>query len=138
MGVQNIESGSVTVLGEAAGSPRNRRRVGYQTQMPSVYLDITVPEKLLYFAKPVGSASEVADQVLEKLWQGIRRRAADGATVVVSSHVMDEAARCDELLLLRGGRLLATGTPKDITALADTDNLDSAFLSLARRQQVSP
>jgi ABC-2 type transport system ATP-binding protein len=54
----------------------------------------------------------------------------EGRTLLVSSHVMDEAERCDELLLLREGHLLATGTPADLLRRTGAHDLDDAFLHL--------
>jgi len=71
----------------------------------------------------------------EELWNSLRRRADGGTTVMVSSHVMDEANHCDRLLLIRDGRLLADDTPSAIKALAGTPDLDAAFLTLIRRAQ---
>jgi ABC-2 type transport system ATP-binding protein len=64
------------------------------------------------------------------LWQSFARLAEAGATLLVSSHVMDEAERCDELLLLRDGRLLARGTADEIRRRTGARNLDEAFLRL--------
>jgi ABC-2 type transport system ATP-binding protein len=64
-----------------------------------------------------------------QFWEHFHRLAADGATLLVSSHVMDEADRCDELLFIRDGHVLAQGTPKEIRGRAHTDNLETAFLS---------
>jgi ABC-2 type transport system ATP-binding protein len=76
------------------------------------------------------------DPVLrEELWDSLRARADAGTTVVVSSHVMDEANRCDHLLLLRNGGLLADDTPDAVKATAGTTDLDTAFLTLIRRHQ---
>ena len=55
--------------------------------------------------------------------------------MIVSSHVMDEANRCDHLLLIRDGFLLADDTPAAVKAMAGTEDLDAAFLTLIRRQQ---
>ncbi|HEX7496526.1 MAG TPA: ABC transporter ATP-binding protein [Candidatus Limnocylindrales bacterium] len=66
-----------------------------------------------------------------QFWDHFHRLAADGATLLVSSHVMDEADRCDELLFMRDGHVLAQGTPPDLRARAGTDNLESAFLHFA-------
>jgi ABC-2 type transport system ATP-binding protein len=66
-----------------------------------------------------------------QFWDHFRRLAADGATLLVSSHVMDEADRCDELLFIRDGHVLAQGTPKELRSRAQTDNLETAFLSFA-------
>ncbi len=87
------------------------------------------PELLVLDEPTVGQ-----DPVLrEELWGAFRRRAAAGATVLVSSHVMDEAGRCDRLLLLRDGALLADDTPDGIRKSAGTDDMDAAFLQLIRR-----
>src|SRR5919199_3282127 len=68
------------------------------------------PEVLVLDEPSVG-----LDPVLRRdLWDTFARLAADGATLLVSSHVMDEAQRCDELLLLREGRILASGAPRDL------------------------
>ena len=186
VGVQIVQGGSVTVLGEAAGSARLRARVGYVTQAPSVYLDLSVEENLHYFAtivraaparveevmravdirqlagRPVGALSggQVArvslatallneppllvldeptvglDPVLRRdLWSTFRALADGGTTLLVSSHVMDEADRCDRILLMRDGSILATGTPADLRADTGADDLDGAFLALVERAE---
>ena len=66
-----------------------------------------------------------------QFWDHFHRLAADGATLLVSSHVMDEADRCDELLFIRDGHLLAQGTPGELRKRAGTDNLETAFLMFA-------
>jgi ABC-2 type transport system ATP-binding protein len=71
------------------------------------------------------------DPVLRRdLWEVFHRRAEEGATVLVSSHVMDEAERCDSLLLLRDGRLIAEDTPAAILARTGAEQMDEAFLRL--------
>jgi ABC-2 type transport system ATP-binding protein len=71
------------------------------------------------------------DPVLRReLWQLFHSLAADGTTLLVSSHVMDEADRCDSLLLLRSGRLLAQGEPRELCARTGGANLEAAFLRL--------
>ena len=72
-----------------------------------------------------------------QFWDHFHRLAADGATLVVSSHVMDEADRCDELLFIRDGHVLAQGTPGELRKRVGTDNLETAFLSFAS-QAASP
>jgi len=66
-----------------------------------------------------------------QFWDHFHRLAAGGATLLVSSHVMDEADRCDELLFIRDGHVLAQGTPGELRTRAGTDNLETAFLSFA-------
>jgi len=74
------------------------------------------------------------DPVLRRdLWELFDGIAAEGRTVLVSSHVMDEAERCDELILLREGRLLARSTPHALRETTGADDLDAAFLALIER-----
>ncbi|GIF36704.1 ABC transporter ATP-binding protein [Actinoplanes xinjiangensis] len=186
VGVQIVASGTVTVLGHPAGSVPLRRSIGYLTQAPSVYADLTVAENARYFAslyrlRPADADAAVEavgltgarhqlvadlsggqrsraslacaivsrpevlildeptvgqDPVLrDELWDHFRRLAADGATVLVSSHVMDEANRCDRLLLIREGTLIADDTPAAVKRSAGTDDLDQAFLTLIRQRK---
>jgi ABC-2 type transport system ATP-binding protein len=181
VGVQQIAGGTVSVLGEPAGSAPLRRRIGYVTQETSVYGDLTVTENLRFFARVLGCPdTEVtkaidavdlgshADAVVNRLSGGQQSRASlavallgspdllvldeptvgldpvlrrdlwnlfhqladDGAAVLVSSHVMDEAERCDQLLLMRDGAILAQDTPKAIKQLSGTADVESAFLAL--------
>jgi len=181
VGVQRVQGGAITVLGEPAGSPPLRRRVAYVTQAPSVYGDLTVRENLRFFSRilaaPPGrieSALETvellgaADRVVNRLSGGQRARvslatallgdpellvldeptvgldpvmrrdlwdtfhelAEEHRAVLVSSHVMDEAERCDELLLLREGNLLAAGTLPELLRRTAARDLDEAFLRL--------
>ncbi|GIJ12485.1 ABC transporter ATP-binding protein [Micromonospora andamanensis] len=186
VGVQVVSAGTVTVLGAPAGSPPLRHRVGYLTQAPSVYADLTVRENARYFAALHGRDRAEADRavadvglapaagqlvgtlsggqrsraslacalvgepeliVLDEptvgqdpvlradLWARFHALAATGTTLLVSSHVMDEAARCDRLLLIREGRLIADDTPDAVRATAGVDDLDEAFLRLIRASQ---
>jgi ABC-2 type transport system ATP-binding protein len=188
VGVQVVQGGSVTVLGKPAGSPELRARVGYVTQAPSVYLDLSVEENLRYFATVVGagagrvgdvmravdierfhdrkvgnlSGGQIArvslatallneppllvldeptvglDPVLRRdLWQMFRRLADSGTTLLVSSHVMDEADRCDRILLMRDGSILAEGTPGELRADTGAPDLDGAFLKLVERAEAA-
>ncbi len=73
VGVQRIEAGEVSVLGEPAGTPSLRPRVGYVTQAPSVYGDLSVEENLLYFARVLGAPRERIDAALETVGLGEQR-----------------------------------------------------------------
>ncbi len=85
------------------------------------------PDLLLLDEPTVG-----VDPVLrQEFWTHFRGLAQEGVTILVSSHVMDEASRCDRLGLIRAGRVLAEGTASDLVARAGTKNLESAFLALA-------
>jgi ABC-2 type transport system ATP-binding protein len=181
VGVQRVAGGTVTVLGQPAGTPALRRRVAYVTQAPSVYADLTVQENLRYFAAVLGTPPERIgralaavdltdaghqltgtlsggqrsrvslaaallgepellvldeptvglDPVLRRdLWTLFHRLADDGATLLVSSHVMDEAARCDRLLLMREGRLVADTTPEELRVRTGEQEMETAFLRL--------
>src|SRR3712207_4477660 len=189
VGVQVVRSGEVTVLGEPAGSPALRNRVGYVTQAPSVYEDLTVRENVRYFASLYGMSAREAEAALAdvglsdaagqlvrdlsggqkgraslacalvgspeglvldeptvgldpvlraELWERFHAMAAAGATLLVSSHVMDEAGRRDRLVLLRDGRLAAATTPADLRTRAGTADLEEAFLRVVRdREEVA-
>lgn len=181
VGVQKLRAGKVTVLGEPAGAPGLRRRVGYVTQAPSVYADLSVRENARYFASlhrlPNATADEavrdvgldaVAGQLVtalsggerartslacallsqpellvldeptvgqdplvrRDLWRRFHALADAGTTLLVSSHVLDEAGRCDRLLLIRDGRLIADDTPDAVRRQAGTTDLETAFLRL--------
>jgi ABC-2 type transport system ATP-binding protein len=87
------------------------------------------PELLLLDEPTVG----IDPQLRVEFWESFRRMAAQGTTMIVSSHVMDEADRCQRLGLIQYGRLLAEGSPADIRAQGGSQNLEEAFLALAGR-----
>jgi ABC-2 type transport system ATP-binding protein len=184
VGVQVIAGGRVSVLGEEAGSPGLRRRVGYVTQAPSVYGDLSVDENLRYFAAIVGVGRERIAEVVElvrlgghehrvvgslsggersrvslatallhdpellvldeptvgldpvlraELWETFHELAVAGRTLLISSHVMDEASECDVLLLMREGELLEQITPERLRAQTGEQDLARAFLAIIRQ-----
>jgi ABC-2 type transport system ATP-binding protein len=186
VGVQLVKAGTVTVLGRPAGAASLRREVGYVTQAPSVYADLSVRENARYFAALQGLGAAEADQaiadvglagaarqlvgnlsggqrsraslacaligsppllVLDEptvgqdpvlradLWAKFHALAANGTTLLVSSHVMDEAGRCDRLLLIREGLLIGDDSPAALRTAAGTDDLEEAFLRLIRDQE---
>jgi len=188
VGVQIVRSGDVNVLGHPAGSAPLRHRIGYVTQSPSVYPDLTVRENVRYFGRLSGQDRERVEETVdevglteqagqlvgtlsggqhsraslacalvgkpdvlvldeptvgqdpvlrEELWARFRALAAAGTTLLVSSHVMDEANRCDRLLLIREGRLVADDTPAAVKDAAGSQDLDEAFLHLVRAQAVA-
>ena len=181
VGTQVVSSGTITLLGEPAGSSPLRDRVGYVTQVPSVYGDLTVRENLTYFATILGASFDAVERVLadvdlsghaaslvgrlsggerarvslatallgspsilildeptvgldpllrRSLWSLFHRLASTGVTLLVSSHVMDEAARCERLLLMRDGRILADATPSGLLASTASGDFESAFVAL--------
>ncbi|MEU3982618.1 ABC transporter ATP-binding protein [Streptomyces sp. NPDC026672] len=201
VGTQAKVSGTLDVLGRPAGHPTLRTRIGYVTQAPSVYDDLTVRQNLDYFAAildpgrphrrghPDGDTRTAAerrradviraiadvdltshadalagtlsggqrgrvslavallgapellvldeptvglDPVLRRdLWQLFHRIAATrGTTLLVSSHVMDEAERCHRLLLMREGEILADGAPDALRARTGSHTVEDAFLHL--------
>ena len=190
VGVQKIAGGSVRVLDLPAGSRPLRTRVGYVTQSPSVYADLTIAENLRYFAAVAGvrrpalddavdrvlglvdlrdrAGAQVAklsggqrsrvslaaallgnpevlvldeptvglDPVLRRdLWNLFHELARGGATLIVSSHVMDEAVRCDRLLLMRDGAVLTEDTLPNLLQATGTQDVESAFLALVERDR---
>ncbi|MFJ6568571.1 ABC transporter ATP-binding protein [Streptomyces sp. NPDC091292] len=189
VGTQAKVTGTLDVLGHPAGAKPLRSRVGYVTQAPSVYDDLTVRQNLEYFAaildpgRPAaerrrqhvtraiddvdltshtdalagnlsgGQRSRVSlavallgtpellvldeptvglDPVLRRdLWNLFHALATDRqVTILVSSHVMDEAERCHRLLLMREGEILADDTPDALRHRMDTETVEDAFLRL--------
>jgi len=75
------------------------------------------------------------DPVLrDELWKKFHELAANGATILVSSHVMDEASRCERLIMIREGEIIADDTPAAVRAATGTDDLENAFLTLIREK----
>ncbi|MFB7274168.1 ABC transporter ATP-binding protein [Streptomyces sp. NPDC056244] len=189
VGTQAKVTGTLDVLGRPAGDAALRARIGYVTQAPSVYDDLTVRQNLDYFAAVLdpgrtrrdaraetvtraitdvdlashadalagrlsgGQRSRVSlavallgtpellvldeptvglDPVLRRdLWDLFHRIAAErAATILVSSHVMDEAERCHRLLLMRDGGILADDTPDALRARTGSETVEAAFLHL--------
>src|SRR5713101_7460773 len=91
------------------------------------------PKVLLLDESTVG----VDPQLRVELWEDFRRMAEGGTTIIVSSHVMDEAERCQRLGLIQYGKVLAEGTPAEVRERAGTSNLEEAFLRLAGPREES-
>jgi ABC-2 type transport system ATP-binding protein len=87
------------------------------------------PQLLLLDEPTVG----IDPQLRVQFWEDFRGMAEGGTTIIVSSHVMDEADRCQRLGLIQYGRLLEEGTPSEIRAKGGSQNLEEAFLTLAGR-----
>ncbi|MET8878118.1 ABC transporter ATP-binding protein [Nocardia sp. NPDC004604] len=181
VGTQIVESGEVSALGIPAGAAELRRRIGYVTQAPSIYPDISVRENVAYHAALYGRDRDDTDEAIAAvgllenarqrgdelsggqqtraslacalvaqpevlimdeptvgldpvlrvdLWKQFHELAANGTTLLVSSHVMDEAEHCDKLLLLREGKLLAQLSPDELRTETGEQNLEQAFLTL--------
>jgi ABC-2 type transport system ATP-binding protein len=184
VGVQKVAGGSVHVLGRPAGSAELRHLVGYVTQAPSVYGDLTVRENLGFFARVLGAPRSDPQRVIDAvdlgthcdsrvdqlsggqraraslavallgdpqvlvldeptvgldpvlrrdLWRLFSDLAGGGVAVMVSSHVMDEAERCQRLLLMREGGLLADESPAELLDRTGTGDVEAAFLSIVDR-----
>ncbi|MDU0314242.1 ABC transporter ATP-binding protein [Phycicoccus sp. M110.8] len=89
------------------------------------------PELLVLDEPTVG-----LDPVLRRdLWNLFKRLAAQGRSLLVSSHVMDEASRCDRLLLLREGEVLADATLEELLHRTGADDAEGAFLALIDRAE---
>lgn len=118
-------------LGRHRDSVAGRLSGGERSRVSLAVALLGKPRLLLLDEPTVG-----LDPVLrEQLWQLFRSLAGDGLTLLVSSHVMDEAARCDALLLMRDGKLLTQTTPAELRTQTNTDDLERAFLQLIRESQ---
>ena len=181
VGVQVVAGGDVQVLGEQAGSAALRSRVGYVTQAPSVYTDLSIRENLRYYATLLRAPADDVERVLAEvdlsdhgdsvvrnlsggqesrvslaaallgrpellildeptvgldpvlrrdLWALFHQLVDKGVTILVSSHVMDEATRCQRLLLMREGRILADEPPDALLSRTGARDIEAAFLLL--------
>ncbi len=100
---------------------------GMRTRLSLACTLVHAPRLLLLDEPTVG----VDPALRVEIWEGLRRMAADGVAIVVSSHVMDEAERCDRLGLILAGRILAEGSADELRAQAGTQRLEDAFLMLS-------
>lgn len=181
VGVQSIAGGDLTVLGLNAGSKQLRKQIGYVTQSPAVYFDLTVQQNLRYFGILVGANKSKVTAVIEQvqlqkqtnqiveslsggqkarvslaiallgdpdllvldeptvgldpvlrneLWDVFADLAKQGKTLLISSHVMDEAERCVNLLLLREGRLLWRDTRDKLLKVTKKHTVGDAFITM--------
>jgi ABC-2 type transport system ATP-binding protein len=102
---------------------------GMRTRVSLACAVVHGPRLLLLDEPTVG----VDPQLRVQLWTGFRRMAAAGVSIVVSSHIMDEADRCDRLGLVRNGQMLAEGTSQDLLAQAGATRLEEAFIKLSAK-----
>jgi ABC-2 type transport system ATP-binding protein len=178
-GVQSLDNGELTVLGQKAGAATLRSRIGYMAQTPAIYGDLSVRQNVEYFAKILKAAAEQAaeqiaavdltgqqDQLVETLSGGQKARVSlaiallgnpdvlildeptvgldpvlrrelwrlfaaltkQGKTLIISSHVMDEAEHCDAILLMRDGALLWRESKDALLTFTEQSTVESAFL----------
>ncbi|PZS36469.1 MAG: multidrug ABC transporter ATP-binding protein [Pseudonocardiales bacterium] len=107
---------------------------GGQRSRVSLAVAMLGTPKLLVLDEPTVGLDPV---LREDLWTLFHHLSATGVTLLISSHVMEEAGRCDELLLMRDGRLLAQDSPDGLKRRTDTDSLDEAFLRLVQAEQAA-
>lgn len=185
VGVQIIDSGTLSVFGLPAGDSTLRSKLGYVTQSPAIYQDLTVRQNLVYFATLARASGHQVDEVMstvrltqqkdqlagtlsggqqarvslaiallgspdllvldeptvgldpllrEELWRLFAELANKGKTLLVSSHVMDEAERCDQLLLLREGTLLWSDSRTALLKKTETHQVSDAFLKMVKAE----
>lgn len=183
VGVQAYD-GTLKVLGRDAGNKNLRSRIGYVTQSPAIYSDLTVGQNIAYFASIVGASKEQSTQIIREvdlakqakqlvahlsggqkarvslaiallgdpellvldeptvgldpilrnnLWDLFARLAESGKTLLISSHVMDEAERCNELLLMREGALLWNDTRQNLLQETSSSTVGDAFVAMIER-----
>lgn len=100
---------------------------GGQKQRVSLAIALIGKPRLMVLDEPTVGLDPL---LREELWNLFRTLASDGTTLIISSHVMDEAERCDELLLIRDGKLLAQGSPRQLREQTNTRSVEQSFLKL--------
>lgn len=100
---------------------------GGQKQRVSLAIALTGKPRLLVLDEPTGGLDPL---LRDELWKLFHELAADGCSLIISSHVMDEAERCDELLLIRDGKILAQGSPRVLCERTGTETVEQSFLKL--------
>lgn len=128
---QQIESEIERILEIVDMQPQANQLVanlsGGQKQRVSLAVSLIGNPELLVLDEPtVGLDPVLRDQI----WQLFRQLSAAGTSLIISSHVMDEASRCDELVLIRDGVVLAQGTPGALCKQTGTDSVEASFLKL--------
>jgi ABC-2 type transport system ATP-binding protein len=114
-------------LGDRKGTPALELSGGMRRRL-SLAVTLVHEPKVLFLDEPTVG---VDPALRVQFWTHFRRLAAQGTTILVASHVMDEADRCDELLFVRSGKVIGRGSSAEIRARAGTDNLEAAFLVLS-------
>lgn len=181
VGLQIPTHGEMLINEKNVGDKELRQLVGYVTQNPAIYDDLTVAQNLLYFAKLIKAPKESAHKVIaqvdlrkqehqlastlsggqrarvslaiallgdpdvlildeptvgldpvlrHRLWRLFKVLADHGKTILISSHVMDEAERCEQVLLLRDGKLLWADKRTELLRETGTKSVESAFLKI--------
>jgi len=131
-GVGDVEARIADALGRVGLLERRRSVVntlsgGMRTRVSLAATLLHGPKLLLLDEPTVG----VDPAQRREFWEHFRSLASAGVTILVSSHVMDEASRCDRLGLIRAGKVLAEGSARELVTRAGTSDLESAFLALS-------
>jgi len=85
--------------------------------------------RIIFLDEPTGGVDPITRR---QFWELIYQAAADGTTVLVTTHYMDEAEYCDRISIMVAGQIGAMGTPAELKRQFDTDSMDEVFVRLAR------
>jgi ABC-2 type transport system ATP-binding protein len=105
---------------------------GGQKQRASLAVALLGTPKLMILDEPTVGLDPV---LRDKLWGLFRKLASQGTSIIVSSHSMEEAERCDDLVLIRNGRVVAHDTPSKMRKSTGTNSIEQSFLKLVDNKE---
>lgn len=188
MGMDDPDSGEVTVLGKTMPNRKNLARIGFMAQSDALYERLTARENLTFFAKLFSiNSTDIPERInyaagtvnlvefldrqvsnysggmkrrlslaitllqdpdllildeptvgidpelRQQIWRELERLKQAGKAIIITTHVMEDAAQCDDLAMIRSGQFIASGTPTELLAQYDSDNLEDVFVKAGKQ-----
>ena len=122
--LMNLEKDAKTPVGDFSGGMKRRL---------SLAIALLADPKVLILDEPTVGIDPV---LRDSIWHELRRLTDGGVTILITTHVMDEARKCDRLAMMRGGHIIAEGTPDEIVSASGTSELEQAFIYYGRERGI--